>query len=138
MRDANCIFCKILAGEIPSYVIYEDDDFKAILDVDPATKGHTLLLPKNHAANLYELDEVTASKVIPTAKKIADKMKSALNCDGLNLVQNNGEVAGQTVNHFHLHMIPRYTTDADKTMCGWSHQKFSDEEKTAIYESLKQ
>ena len=137
MRDDNCIFCKILAGEIPSYVIYEDDDFKAILDVDPATKGHALLLPKDHAANLYELSDEAAAKVLPVAKKIASKMKAVLNCDGLNLVQNNGEAAGQTVNHFHMHLIPRYVTDSDKTICGWSHQSFTDEEKKAIFESLK-
>lgn len=137
MTDANCIFCRILSGEIPSYVIYEDDDFKAILDASPATKGHALLLPKNHAANLFELGDEVGAKLIPTAKKIALQMKEKLNCDGLNLVQNNGEVAGQTVNHFHLHMIPRYKSDEDKTMCLWTPKTVADDVKKSICETLK-
>jgi len=107
----NCIFCKIAAGEIPSKAIYEDDDFKVILDLGPATKGHALILPKAHAANLFELDDAVAAKVLVLAKKLALNMKEKLKCDGLNLVQNNGAVAGQTVNHFHLHLIPRYEND---------------------------
>ena len=111
MKDCNCIFCKIANGEIPSTTLYEDEDFRVILDLGPATRGHALLLPKNHFANLFELDDETAQKAILVAKKMAGKMKAALGADGFNLVQNNGEAAGQTVFHFHMHLIPRYETD---------------------------
>ena len=111
MRKDDCIFCKIANGEIPSKTLYEDADFRVILDLAPATKGHALILPKEHAANLYELPEELAAKVLGVAKKVAVKMQEKLQCDGLNLVQNNGEAAGQTVHHFHLHMIPRYVND---------------------------
>ena len=91
MKDCNCIFCKIANGEIPSTTLYEDEDFRVILDLGPATRGHALLLPKNHFANLFELDDETAQKAILVAKKMAGKMKDALGADGFNLVQNNGE-----------------------------------------------
>lgn len=111
MKDCNCIFCKIANGEIPSTTLYEDEDFRVILDLGPATRGHALLLPKNHFANLFALDDETAQKAILVAKKMAGKMKDALGADGFNLVQNNGEAAGQTVFHFHMHLIPRYKND---------------------------
>ena len=111
MKDCNCIFCKIANGEIPSTTLYEDEDFRVILDLGPATRGHALLLPKNHFANLFELDDETAQKAILVAKKMAGKMKDALGADGFNLVQYNGEAAGQTVFHFHMHLIPRYEND---------------------------
>ena len=111
MSVDNCIFCKIANGEIPSTTLYEDEDFRVILDLGPATRGHALLLPKNHFANLFELDDETAQKAILVAKKMAGKMKDALGADGFNLVQNNGEAAGQTVFHFHMHLIPRYEND---------------------------
>ena len=111
MKDCNCIFCKIANGEIPSTTLYEDEDFRVILDLGPATRGHALLLPKNHFANLSELDDETAQKATLVAKKMAGKMKAALGADGFNLVQNNGEAAGQTVFHFHMHLIPRYEND---------------------------
>ena len=111
MKDCNCIFCKIANGEIPSTTLYEDEDFRVILDLGPATRGHALLLPKNHFANLFELDDETAQKAILVAKKMAGKMKDALGADGFNLVQHNGEAAGQTVFHFHMHLIPRYEND---------------------------
>lgn len=111
MKDDNCIFCKIANGEIPSRTLYEDDAFRVILDLSPATKGHALILPKNHFRNLYEIDEDTAAKVLPLAKKMAVAMTEKLGCDGFNVVQNNNEVAGQTVFHFHVHLIPRYKDD---------------------------
>ncbi len=91
MRDDNCIFCKIANGDIPSKALYEDDDFKVILDLGPATKGHALILPKNHYANIYKLPDEAASKVMLLAKKMTIRMTEKLNCDGFNLVQNNGE-----------------------------------------------
>lgn len=111
MRDENCIFCKIANGEIPSRTLYEDGDFRVILDLGPATRGHALILPKEHAANLFELPEKTAGNAMILAKKMAARMKEKLNCDGFNVIQNNGEVAGQTVFHFHIHLIPRYEDD---------------------------
>lgn len=111
MKDCNCIFCKIANGEIPSTTLYEDEDFRVILDLGPATRGHALLLPKEHYQDLFALDDETASKVLVTAKKVAGKIKKAMEADGFNLVQNNGEAAGQTVFHFHMHMIPRYKDD---------------------------
>ena len=111
MKNENCIFCKIAAGEIPSATIYEDADFRVILDIEPASKGHTLILPKEHNANLYELPEELASKVLVVAKKVVTAMTEVLGCDGYNVLQNNGEVAGQTVFHFHMHLVPRYKDD---------------------------
>ncbi len=117
MKDDNCIFCKIANGEIPSKTIYEDDDFRVILDLGPATRGHALILPKNHYANLFELPEDVAAAAIKVAKKVGAQMKERLHCDGLNIVQNNGECAGQTVFHFHMHIIPRYEHDGQTI--GW-------------------
>ena len=108
MRDDNCIFCKIANGEIPSSTIYEDDDFRVILDLGPAAKGHALILPKEHFKDVCELDEKTAARVLPLGAKIGTAMKKSLGCAGFNLVQNNGAAAGQTVFHFHVHIIPRY------------------------------
>ena len=107
----NCIFCKIAAGEIPSRKIYEDKDLIAIMDLSPTSKGHSLIIPKEHYTNIYDIDEEIAGKVMKTAKKLATKMTVALNCDGFNLLQNNGETAGQTMFHFHMHLIPRYKGD---------------------------
>ena len=126
MEDNNCIFCKIAAGEIPSKTIYEDDNFRVILDLNPATRGHGLILPKNHYANLYELPEDTAGEVMKLAKKMTEIMTDKLNCDGFNLVQNNGEQAGQTVFHFHMHLIPRYKDDGQ--VLGWKEKNTTQEE----------
>lgn len=117
MKDENCIFCKILAGEIPSTAVYEDDDFKAILDVNPAARGHVIILPKNHAANIYEFPDEDASKIMMVAKKIATAIEKAYHCDGVNILQNNGEAAGQTVFHLHVHVIPRFK--GDTVNIGW-------------------
>ena len=136
MKDNNCIFCKLANGDIPTNSIYEDDDFKVILDADPATKGHALILPKNHFANLFEIDDEVAAKALPLAKKIAKNMMDKLGCAGINIVQNNGEAAGQTVHHFHIHVIPRYEDDPDKTLCGWSHQSFSEAEIKDVVKKL--
>lgn len=126
MKDTNCIFCKIANGEIPSKTLYEDEDFRIILDLGPASKGHALILPKNHYANLYELPEETAGEVMKLAKRMAAQMTERLGCEGFNLVQNNGELAGQTVFHFHMHLIPRYREDGQKI--GWKPQEVSQEE----------
>ena len=136
MKDNNCIFCKIANGDIPAATLYEDDDFRVILDLGPASKGHALILPKEHYANLYELDEEVAAKAFVLAKKMAGKMTKALGCDGFNIVQNNGAPAGQTVFHFHMHLIPRYVDDG--VGLGWKPGTLTDEMKADILARMEQ
>jgi len=111
MRDDNCIFCKLANGVFETNTIYEDDLVRVILDANPATKGHALVLPKEHYRNLFDLDDKYASHVLVVAKKVANVMRDVLKCEGVNIMQNNEEIAGQTVFHFHLHIIPRYSDD---------------------------
>lgn len=134
MVKEDCIFCKIANGSIPSKTLYEDDDFRVILDLGPATKGHALILPKNHAADIYELSDEAAAKVFVLAKKMALRMTEKLKCDGFNIVQNNGEAAGQTVRHFHLHLIPRYKDDGQKIL--WKPTEPSQEELEEIKKQI--
>ena len=131
----NCIFCKIANGEIPAATIYEDEDFRVILDLGPASKGHALILPKAHAANLFELPDDLAAKAMLVAKKVGGKLKEALGCDGLNLVQNNGEAAGQTVFHFHMHLIPRY--EKDDVTISWKQGTITEELKEEIVSKMR-
>lgn len=126
----NCIFCKIANGEIPSATLYEDGDFRVILDLSPASKGHALILPKEHAANLFELPDDTAAKALVLAKKIGARLKEGLHADGFNVVQNNGEAAGQTVFHFHMHLIPRYQNDTVDVK--WKPGTLTDSDKEEI------
>ena len=116
MKKDDCIFCKIANGDIPSQTVYEDDCFRAILDLNPATKGHTLILPKEHFADLTELGEDYAEKVLKVAARIGKAMKAGLGCTGFNVVQNNGSDAGQTVMHFHMHVIPRYGSEEEMVL----------------------
>jgi histidine triad (HIT) family protein len=134
MKNENCIFCKIANGEIPSRTLYDDEKFRVILDMGPAAKGHSLILPKEHYANLFELPEALAADAMKLAKKIAAVEKKQLGADGLNLVQNNGTVAGQTVEHFHLHIIPRYEDDGQSI--GWNPQEAAPEELDAVREAI--
>lgn len=130
MKDCNCIFCKIANGEIPSATLYEDDEFRVILDLNPAAKGHSLVLPKEHYANLFEIPEDVLGRATAVAKKIGEKLYKGLHATGLNLVQNNGTSAGQTVFHFHMHLIPRY--DNDGVRVGWVPGKLTDEDKEEL------
>lgn len=125
MRKEDCIFCKLANGDIPARSIYEDADFKVILDAAPATRGHALILPKEHADNLYQLPEETTGKAFILAKRLAKAMTETLECQGFNLVQNNGEAAGQTVFHFHIHLIPRYLDDGQGAF--WEPRHYTDE-----------
>lgn len=137
MKKENCIFCRIIDGEIPSNTIYEDDMFKVILDVNPASKGHALILPKEHYANIYEIDEEVAAKAFLLAKRLAGRMTEVLKCDGFNILQNNGEVAGQTVFHFHMHLIPRYTNAKNTDILKWEHEEYTAEQLAEICHALK-
>ena len=135
MKD-DCIFCKIANGIIPSHTLYEDENFKVIFDLGPATKGHALILPKKHFDNIYEMDDETASKVFVLAKKMATAMTKAFDCDGFNVIQNNGECAGQSVFHFHMHLIPRYK--GDQVGITWHPGELSDADKEEILLKVKE
>lgn len=137
MNKQDCIFCKIINGDIPSKTVHEDELFKVIMDIEPATKGHVLILPKNHFDDLYSLGEEESKALIPLAKNLATKMKKSLNCDGLNMVQNNGAAANQTVMHFHLHLIPRYENDNNKERLSWNHEEMTAEQLNEVFEKLK-
>ena len=136
MKEENCIFCKIANGEIPAATLYEDDLFRVILDLGPASKGQALILPKNHFAELLALDEETSAKVLAVAAKVGAAMKKSLHCDGFNLVQNNGEAAGQTVFHFHMHIIPRY--EGGPRMVSWEPGQPTKEELAELAECIRQ
>lgn len=136
MREENCIFCKIAAGEIPSATLYEDEDFRVILDIEPAAKGHALILPKEHYANLYELEDEVAAKALVLARKMITKLTPILGCEGYNIVQNNGPAAGQTVFHFHMHLIPRYKED--KVKLGWKMGNLTEEDKEEILRGIQE
>lgn len=114
MKKEDCIFCKIANGQIPSKTLYEDDMFRVILDLGPVAKGHALVIPKEHFDNFYELPQDWCAKAFCLAQKMVKQMTEKLHCAGFNILQNNGEIAGQTVMHFHIHLIPRYENDGQK------------------------
>lgn len=118
MRNNDCIFCKIVNGDIPSRKLYEDDNFIVIMDITPVSKGHALVIPKEHYANIYEMPAELAGEAMKVAQKMAIKITESLHADGFNVVQNNGEVGGQTVFHFHMHLIPRYKGESYMVFCG--------------------
>lgn len=134
MKKDDCIFCKLANGDIPTRKLYEDDKFVVIMDMGPATKGHSLIIPKDHYANLFEMPTDLAAEAMKLAQKMAIKMTAALKADGFNLVQNNGEAAGQTVFHFHLHLIPRYKDD--EPCITWTPQTVSGEELDQIKDTI--
>lgn len=136
MRKDDCIFCKIAAGEIPSSTIYEDEDVRVILDLGPASRGHALILPKEHYDDVCSLDETLAAKLLPLAARIGQAMKQSLGCSGFNLVQNNGRAAGQTVFHFHMHIIPRYEGGPD--MVNWMPGQPTADELAETAEMIRQ
>ena len=137
MKDNNCIFCKLANGEIPTNAIYEDEDFKVILDASPATKGHALILPKEHFADMYEIDTELLGKAIKVAQKVIRYETPILGCDGYNVLQNNKEAAGQTVFHFHMHLIPRYKDNDNANLLTWTTRTFSGEEMKELCEKMQ-
>ena len=104
----DCVFCAIAANEIPSFKVYEDDLVLAYLDINPFSTGHTLVIPKEHSSGLTDTPDETLAALVARVKKVAAHLKTALPCDGFNILQNNGEAAGQTVMHIHFHIVPRY------------------------------
>ncbi len=134
MKKDDCIFCKIANGEIPSNTVYEDEEFRAILDLSPANEGHTLIIPKEHYDDALSAEDKAVGRIFETAAKVARGIKKALNCDGINIVQNNGEAAGQTVQHLHVHIIPRYSSEKEKIVTWIQHE--SNTERQAEIEAL--
>ena len=110
-RDPDCIFCKIVAGEVPSFTLFEDDATLAFMDINPANEGHALVIPKEHTVDLYAVPDEALVRTVVTAKKVAGAVARVLNPDGLNLVQCNGPAAAQSVMHFHVHVLPRVEND---------------------------
>lgn len=135
MKDNNCIFCKLANGEIPTNTLYEDEDFRVAFDLGPATKGHALIIPKNHYRNIYDIDEEIIGKAAKLAKKMAKVMTDTFGADGFNLMQNNEEVAGQSVFHFHMHLIPRYK--GDNAIKFWKPLEADSEELAKMAEEIK-
>lgn len=135
MRDDNCIFCKLANGDIPTNTVYEDADFRVILDASPATKGHALILPKEHYRNLYEIEDEVLVKAAKLAKRVVCHEKNVLGCDGYNLVQNNEEAAGQTVFHFHMHLIPRYK--GEEKIVAWPPQELAEEDAKKLCADMR-
>ncbi len=131
----DCIFCKIAAGVIPSATVYEDDDFRAILDIAPAHKGHVIVLPKAHFDNLLTCAPEVAAKALPVVQKIAVALKKTLGCDGINILQNNGTAAGQSVFHLHIHIIPRY--EGDGILPVWPQGEYAEGEATALAANIQ-
>ncbi len=136
MTDSNCIFCKILKGDIPSSTVYEDEDFRVILDVSPVSRGHVLVIPREHYADVCSIPAELSAKVLPLVTKICQAMTQTLGAIGFNLAQNNGAVAGQTVFHFHLHIIPRYAGDEGKL--NWAAQEADAEELKELAVKLRE
>ena len=134
MKDENCIFCKLANGDIPTATVYEDEYLRAIMDAAPANKGHIIILPKSHAANIYELEDEYVSRAFVLAKKLAVALKELTGCDGVNILQNNGEAAGQTVFHFHVHVIPRFKND-DCTIV-WKPTSYEDGEASEVAKKI--
>ena len=137
MKHDNCIFCKLANGDIPTNTVYEDEDFKVFMDVAPATKGHALVVPKNHYADIYEIEPEILGKAAKVAQKVIKHATKVLGCEGYNLMQNNGEVSGQTVFHFHLHLIPRYENMDNTNLLSWTPGESTSEELKELSEKLR-
>ncbi|HRY62863.1 MAG TPA: HIT family protein [Candidatus Paceibacterota bacterium] len=128
-KNKDCIFCKIVAGEIPAEKIYEDDDLFAFLDITPINAGHTLLIPKKHYENIFEMDDEILKKISIKLRDLGTSVKGAMKAGGLNIGMNNSPVAGQVVPHAHFHLIPRYLKDGHKH---WEGRKYKEGEITKV------
>ena len=132
MKD--CIFCKIVKGELPCYKIYEDDNFLAFLDIQPISKGHTLIIPKKHYNTFAETPAELLAKMIQVVHKIGQAVKKATNADGFNIGLNNGSAAGQIIMHTHFHIIPRFNDDGLHT---WPSVECSEDEFKKLNQDIK-
>lgn len=137
---SNCIFCKIIKGDIPSAKIYEDEHVYAFMDIMPVTKGHVLLIPKKHVENIYDFTEEDAAQFFKAAPKVANALKEEFEPIGMNLLQNNGSAAGQTVFHYHLHFIPRYDDTDGFNLSTWESKQdeFTTEKVQQLAEKIRQ
>lgn len=134
MKKDDCIFCKLANGIIPTNTLFEDDVVRVIFDASPAADGHVLVMPKEHFDNIYSMDEDTASHIFVVASRVAKAMHEELGCEGMNILQNNGTVAGQTVFHFHMHIIPR--NSGDGINIGWKPGTLNEDTVTRIINNL--
>jgi len=130
----NCIFCKIIAGEIPSYKVYEDEQVLAFLDINPVNPGHTLIVPKKHFFNIEEADEETLCQVIKILKKVGLSLKKNLAAPGYNAQVNNDPAAGQAVPHLHFHVTPRLKDDGLEL---WPQKKYKENEAEEVLDKIK-
>ncbi len=130
----DCIFCKIVRGDLPSFKIYEDDETLAFLDIHPVNPGHTLVIPKEHATNIFEVSPEQWSSVQETVRMLAHPIERAMQADGINLAMNNREHAGQVVDHAHVHLIPRFKGDGLKL---WPHKAYKDGEAEDVKQKIR-
>lgn len=133
MNSKDCIFCKIVRGEIPSFKVYEDDDTLAFLDIHPVAPGHALVVPKEHATNIFDIAPESWAHVSETVRKVAIAIEGSLEADGVNLMMNNREHAGQIVEHPHVHLIPRFKGDGLKL---WPHGAYKEGEAEDVKEKI--
>ena len=131
----DCIFCKIVAGEVPAEVVDQDDHTVSFMDINPWTRGHALVIPRAHSRNLYDIDDEDLARVTAAAKRLAARMRDGLGCDGINLLNSCESAAWQTVFHFHVHVIPRY--DDDPLRLPGAPQQVEQDELRAIAEELR-
>jgi histidine triad (HIT) family protein len=131
----NCIFCKIVKGEIPAHKVYEDDETLAFLDIKPVNPGHTLVIPKDHFENIYSTPDETWARMMLAAKKVALAIKNSIDPDGINIGMNNEEAAGQVIFHSHIHIMPRSKTDGLKL---WPQGEYSEGEAVEVAEKIKE
>ena len=134
MNNPDCIFCKIVGGELPSFKVYEDDETFAFLDIHPVSSGHTLVVPKKHAQNIFDISPESWSMVQETSRVVAIALEKATDAHGINLMMNNREHAGQIVDHAHIHLIPRFRGDG---LTMWPHGAYKDDEAQKILEKIR-
>ena len=134
MTANDCIFCKIVRGELPSFKVYEDDAVLAFLDIHPLNPGHTLVIPKNHSQNIFEVSPEDWASVTEVVRKLAGVIEKTLGAKGINLMMNNREHAGQVVDHSHMHIIPRFTDDSHRQ---WTHSSYKDGEAENILGKIR-
>ncbi|MFP4403266.1 MAG: HIT family protein [Candidatus Woesearchaeota archaeon] len=130
----DCIFCKIVKGEIPCFKVYEDENTLAFLDISPANKGHVLVIPKKHYETVLEISEEEFCNLTKSLQKVSKKVFKNLNADGFNIVNNNKKVSGQIVPHIHFHIIPRFSDDELKI--NWRHLKYEENEAEEILKKI--